>query len=294
MTPWIGLLGLLFGIISPAAGVLFLIPASGKALVNDKKFNQYFFAVWVIISIVFYVIGFVNNIQMINLIFSAGLSVYLLFHFIKKEYDIDFIFMSLLFLNTVYMFIRQLIFAKQIISEYTIAMEDSIMLVSNRFQENSEQYQIFMEMIEISKEFYLKYSPGIWVATMMICLMTGYSFLSKREKNCISLKDYRNHLYIIYTLIVALIFAILTSYKVVSLNYIFALIPLFLFQGLAVINKRIGHWFYKSRALLVIAVLSIILNPYIVLFISVIGLFDNWFDFRSLSQSEETNENNSN
>ena len=292
MTYWIGLLGLLIGLFSPAVGALFVISAAGRYFVENPKQINSFFTCWFIIC---GFLMFIYNIQALDLIFGAGLSCLLFFYMIKKEYGLNLIFMSLLLLNSAFIAIRQLLYSTFIATQYTESVDEVVNMLSNRFQESSEQYLLFLEMVEMSKDFYLKYSPGIWIFTMLLCLMLGYYFLSKKSKELVSLRYYQTHLYVIYSLILALVIAVFSEdYRIYAINYLIALVPLFLMQGLAVLKFKIGKWFENSKILLVIAILSLILNPYIVLFISVIGLFDNWFDFRSLSKPEDLNESNTN
>ncbi len=294
MIPWIGLLGLLIGVISPVASVLYVMLYSGKNLCKENKANLNFLIVWICTSLFIWLLGIINYIQLVNLVFGAGLSVFLVFELLKKDFDFKIISMVILFYNSLFMFIRQLVFADKIFYDYEQSVDEALKILSIRFEENPEQFQLFMDMIEITKDFYLKYSPGIWLGSLILCLMVGLYYFSKKYLKKNILATYQVSIYVIYTFIVALIFAILTESRILAVNYLIALLPLFLFQGLAVVQTKIGHWFIQSKILYVIAVLSLVLNPYLVIFISVIGLFDNWFDFRNLSQLEESHENNSN
>jgi len=287
----LGFLGLFISLFSPAAGVLFLIPATGRIMIENSQFKINFFLSWFAICVVFYFASIIDKVQVANLLFGSGFSLLLLFYMIKKEYGLELIFMSLLGLNTVFIAIRQYLFADYILSQYTESVDATINLFSSRFQEGSEQYQLFLEMIDLSKDFYLNYSPGVWISTMVLCMMFGYYFLTRKTEQLESMRFYQTHLYVIYSMILALVVAMFwEDYKLIAINYIIALIPLFLMQGLAVIKIKIGKWFESSKLLLFIAILSLILNPYIILFITVIGLFDCWFDFRSLSQEEKKEE----
>lgn len=294
MIPWIGLIGLLISIFSPAVGTLFIIPTSGKMLYEKKQANLHFFFIWVTASIITWFLGIINHIQLINIVFGVGLSIFLVFEFLKKKFNIDIIFMILLFYNSLFMLIRQLIFAKTIFADYKRSVDEAIKILSSRFDDNPEQFQLFMDMVEITKEFYLKYSPGIWIGTFLLCLMIAYYFFSKGYFQINILKKYRTNVFVIYTFVIALALTVINPTKIIAINYLIALVPLFFIQGIAIIQKKIGYWFLLSKILLIIAIFSLILNPYLVLFISVIGLFDNWFDFRNLSQLEDSHENNSN
>ena len=295
MPYWIGMLGLFIGLFSPAAGVLFLIPASGKSFMENTRETYRFFIGWFIVCAFLYLINFIDKIQTLNLIAGAGLSCLFLFHLLKRNLGLNQVFMLLLLLNTLFIAFRQFLFFDIIVLQYNQAVEEAVRVVSSRFTENSEQYLIFMEMIEISRMFYMQYSPGIWISTMMLCLMLGYFFLSRKREDMSSIKFYQTHVYVIYSLVVALLIAIFVQqYRVFAINYLVALVPLFLIQGLCVLHAKIGSWLAQSKVLIAVSVLMLILNPYIVLFVSVIGLFDNWFDFRNLSKSEDLNEGHTN
>ena len=294
MLYWIGFVGLLIGLISPAVGVLFMIPAAGKILIEQPRHTYRFFIGWILICVLLNLINFIDIVQTLNLTIGAGLSCLILFHLMKKEYQLNQIFMSLLTVNTFFIIIRQLLFSEIIFYQYSKAADEAVSIMSNRFVYNSEQYLVFMELIEMSKTFYMRYSPGIWVSCMMLCLMLGYYLLSRKRSELSSIKLYQTHNYVIYGLIIALLISIFPDYRVYSINFLIALLPLFLIQGLGVLIVKIGKWFSHSKILLIVAVLSIVINPYLILLISVIGLFDGWFDFRNLSKSEDLHESHSN
>ena len=294
MSYWIGIVGLLIGIFSPAASALFLIPATGKIFMENPQLINKFFISWFAVCCFLLIIQYPDRLQSLNLIIGTGISCFLLFVLIKKNYSLDMIFMCMLLLNSAYIALRQFVFFDYISSQYDQAADEAKQIIGSKLVENSEQYHIFIEMVDIFKNYYINYSPGLWISTMMLCLLVGYFFLSRNKEDMLSISLYQNHLYVTYSLVAALAIAIFTNYKVYAINYLLALVPLYLMQGLGVVNEKIGKWFVNSKVLLVIAIGSLIINPYIVLLISVIGLFDNWFDFRDLSKSEDLNENNSN
>jgi len=269
-----------------------LIPSTGRYIMEDTRFKTNFFLSWILICVVFFLISLIDKVQASNLLIGAGISSLLLFTMLNKEYGLGQIFMSLLGINTMFIALRQYLFSEFIMTQYNDAVEEFVNMLSSRFQEGSEQYHLFLEVVELSKDFYLNYSPGVWIATMMLCLFLGYYFLSRKNAEMESLSNYQTHVLVIYSLIIALIIAIFwEDQRMPSINYLIALIPLFLIQGLGVLKYKIGKWFLHSKFLVFIAVLSLILNPYITLFITLIGLFDNWFDFRNFSKPEEINEN---
>ena len=288
------LIGLLIALISPAMGTLFIVTSLGKHfLENDFKLSQ-FFVGWITICGFLYLTNFIDNITTLNIIVGTGLSSTLLFYMVKKESDLDLTVMLLLLINSIYIALRQLFFYNTISEVYNRSVDEALKLFGNINQENTQQFLAFKEMTDLMREFYLNYNSGIWIATIMLCIMTGYFLFARKNEELYTLKCYQTHVYVIYSLIIALLIALFTKHRLYAVNFVIGVIPLFFMQGLAVINAKIGKWFLNSKVLIAVAILTLVINPYITLFISVIGLFDNWFDFRKITKSEDLNENHSN
>ena len=290
----IALIGFFIALISPGLGGLFLITALGKYFLENQQRTNHFFVGWLVLCGGLYLLNQLDKIQALNVMIGTGLSCFLLFVMIKKEYGLNLIFMILLLLNSAYIALRQLLFYNEINTQYNEAVDEAVKLVSTRFQENSEQYQVFIEITDLMRNFYLQYSPGVWIATIMLCLTIGYFSFARKREELHSLSEYQTDVFVVYSLVIALIVALFTDYKLYAVNYLIALSPLFLMQGIGVVNNKIGKWFLNSKILIAVAILSMIINPYIVLFISALGLFDCWFDFRNLNKPEDLNENHSN
>jgi hypothetical protein len=294
MPYWFGLFGIMIGLISPAIAVLFVVPTSAKTLTIDSQKSIQFFIAWVFICGMFFWLDFTNKVHTLDLIIGAGASCLLLFYLINRKQELGFIFMALFTMNTLYVWLRQLLFSDFMISRYNQSAVEAKMVISSRFPEQSEHYLIFSEMVDLSVKFYSLYSPGVWLSVMMLCLGIGYFLCFRKNEDMPGINDYQTHIYVLYGLVVALVLAIFTRYKVYGINFLIGLAPLYLLQGIGVISVRMGQWFQRYIILRVIGILCLVFNPYIALFISLIGLFDNFFDFRSLHKTEEINEDNSN
>ena len=290
----IGFIGFIISLISPSIGALFIITALGRSFIENQSKVYQFYIGWLLLCGSLYLLNQIDKLTTLNLVIGTGLSCFLLFVMLNKEYGLNLIFMVLLLVNTCFIALRQLFFHAEIALAYNEAVDEAIKLVNTRFQGNSEQAQVFHEMTELMRNFYLQYSPGLWITSLMLCLMIGYFFFSRKRENMQKLMEYQTHTILIYTLIIALCFALFTEYKIYAVNYLLALLPLYLMQGIGVVNDKIGRWFMHSNVLIAVAILSLIINPYIVLFISTIGLFDCWFDFRKINKIEDLNENHTN
>jgi hypothetical protein len=201
--------------------------------------------------------------------------------------------MCLLGINTVYGFLNNIFTKKIFLEKFTLESAEVMKIYAEKIQPNAEQMAFFQEMIEQSKYIYTNFSSGIWIFSIMLSFLIGF-YITTRGNLLYSINKYHVNLYVIYTLIIALIFAIFSKYSIYSWNFIIGVLPLFFMQGIGIITYKFGRYYKKSKLFIFISILCLLINPYIVIFISFIGLFDNWFDFRKFNKLEDINENHSN
>ena len=264
-----------------------MIPTAGKTLLQDAQKTSVFFIAWLVLCILMFSQNFIDHIHTLNLI-SAGISCFLLIYFLRRNLEMNFIFMILLLFNSAYVALRQYLFAGFIENQFNQSITQIMDIVANRYSESSEQYMIFSELMDVSTHFYLSYSPGMWIALMMLCILVGYFITFRQSEDYVPISQYQVHLYVCYVAVLALGICILPGFRLIGINLLLAIMPLFLIQGMAVAHHKMVSWFSHSLLLKIIAIICIIINPYIVLFLSIIGLFDNWLDFRKLYNVEST------
>ena len=95
-------------------------------------------------------------------------------------------------------------------------------------------------------------------------------------------------------MIIALFLIINPGTKVLGINILIPCIALYFIQGLSVVAFYFGRIIKGSKMLLFIGILSLIFNPYLIVFLAFLGFVDNWADIRKLNKTEKTNENNIN
>ena len=213
----------------------------------------------------------------------------MLYKLLKRNFEVDFIMMILFFINSAYIGVRQYLFSEAIANQFSQAVEQVMFIAKDKFPENSEQFLIFSEMMDVSTHFYLSYSPGMWIAFMMLCLLIGYFIVFRKNEDYVPINQFQVHIYVCYITMFALGISLLPGVKLIGVNLLIAIMPLFLIQGMAVANQKMINWFSRSMLLKVMAIICIIINPYVVLFLSIIGLFDNWLDFRKIYKEEKEN-----
>jgi uncharacterized protein YybS (DUF2232 family) len=99
--------------------------------------------------------------------------------------------------------------------------------------------------------------------------------------------------FFIYLLILAMIIFILPNWKTTGINAMVILAPIFLIQGISILDFFWGEFFRRSKLLLFLLIISMVVNIPILILVGLIGLLDIWFDFRKIRIMEDINENHS-
>jgi len=290
---WLGLFGVVIAVLSPGVGLMFSVSASGHSLLADIRKTNLFFTMWVGICVFFYLYDIVGEIEVMNLCLGAGISGYLMFTLMHRNVDSNIIFAVLLFYNCIYMVAQHLFFAEILATQYANATEEAIKIIATRYADNPERVTALTEMIRMSSEYYVIYQMGLWTALMMLCLSIGYFFTFRKLQDVVTIASYQNHVSCSYCLVSALIIAIFTKNQAhtYAINFLIGISPLYLMQGIGVLVGMSIRWFSRVSPLMkFIAVFCLVFNPYIMLFIALIGLFDCWLDFRKLNTEEEEEE----
>jgi len=181
-----------------------------------------------------------------------------------------------------YSFIRNTIFGKiefesfgQILASVAIEMPDS---------------EAMQTMMTDSLDLYSKLSVGIWVAVAMFALYLGALLHSRRSSEKWEHRKVRLPFYLIYVVILALALVVVPNTRYTGFNLALVLVPVFAMQGYSLLHYYLGKFFTRNRFITGLMILVSALNGQILLLISFVGLFDTWFNFRKLNNTEEINE----
>jgi len=79
--------------------------------------------------------------------------------------------------------------------------------------------------------------------------------------------------------------------KTVSLNGLLIVAPLYLIQGVAVLDFFWGKFLARTVILRFFLMIALMLNPYMMIMVTFTGLFDVWFNFRKIYTKEDLDEN---
>jgi len=141
-----------------------------------------------------------------------------------------------------------------------------------------------------SLDLYRKLSIGIWSAVASISIYVGVLLHSHRNSEKWDHRKVRLPFYIIYGVILALVLVAFPNTRYAGFNLALMLVPIYAMQGYSLLHYYLGKFFSRNRFITGMLILVSALNGQILLLISFVGLFDTWFDFRKLNNTEEINE----
>lgn len=228
-------------------------------------------------------------------------SLYLLFYFVflcvfpslvinyffkqKNDYKVDVIVIASLpvFLMSLFIIFFMIEYKNSIIS-YMVQYLD--MIIEN-YKNNVDNFQAnsYLSYISKNKEMiattfvHLMPSISFVYASFITLILRKYYF----RKNQMLEVRYRVNEKLVYLFIIGGFFILSknVTFKFISYNTLIIFAALFFYQGLDIVNYYFNKW--KSGIFLrVIVYLLIFSEPYVMLLISIFGLFDNWFDMTKI------------
>jgi len=233
----------------------------------------------------------IDIIRFTDIIVGIGLASYIFFKLKSMNLDYAKCIIYIFLYSTGYGLFRHLIFGKKLIENIGIAFERSKELIIDSFQNNPDQINIFLELLAKSKIFLENFNVSIWSAGIVIASYLGALILSKRRGSSWKHNRIRLPFFLIYFLIFVLVLVLLPKTKVVGLNGILLVAPLFLIQGISILDFYWGNFFSKSKFLLYLLIFAMALNFPLLILVSLVGLFDIWFNFRKINVTEDLHEN---
>ncbi len=200
---------------------------------------------------------------------------------------------SVFFMNIIYAILRMIIFGKQYAEIIAEVLGKYREFVTQSFQNNDEQLTLALKFTETFQELFTKYYIGIWVFTIVLAIYIGSLLLSKNGSLKLEHKKIQMPFYLIYILIIALAGFLLPNTHTSGINALIMIAPLFLIQGISIIDFYWGNFIKRSKFLLFLLIFSMVFNYFIFILVALLGLTDIWFNFRKIDM-EEIDENNLN
>ena len=285
----IAVVSVIIAMLSPFWGLIFILAFSGKYQENRSLFYLVYFG-FVILLFLFSVL---DVISVMDLLIGVGLSSALYLWSLRRTLNYINALISVFFLNIIYAILRLIIFSKQYAEIIAEVINKYKEFITQSFQNNNEQLTLALKFTETFEEIFTKYYVGIWVFTMVLSIYIGSLLLSKKGSFKLKHKKMRMPFYLIYILIIALAGFLLPNTQTAGINALIIIAPLFLIQGLSILDFYWGDFFKKSKFLLFLLIFSMVFNYFILILVALFGLTDIWFNFRKI-EMEEIDESNLN
>lgn len=269
----------LLAAIAPFAGMIFTIYFGLKY--QDKLYV--FFSVFIITTVILYVGKIYDPIGVLDCVIGIGLISFLF----MKTFTNSFNYLSSLLVSAAaaigYAVMRQLLFLKQLTAIAENAIIEYNKLLAVAFENNPEQLKFFTEASVNIKPLFTDYYIGIWSMIMISAIYIASLIISSRSMIKWQLRKIRIPYNIIYVLIVVLVALLIPNTRKYGLNGLMILAPFFLIEGISILHFHWGDFFQKSKFLAIILIASMVINPYLMILVMLIGLADIWFNFRKIN-----------
>ena len=222
-----------------------------------------------------------------DILIGIGVTSFLYFGWISASKDYLRTIIYLTFINIGYSILKFLMFGKVFVQLAEASFNQFSEYLNTGLQNNPEQLSIGLDVLRQLKEIVMNYYPGIWVFSVVIGIYLGSLLFSKKVTEKWEHKKLQLPFYLIYILILLLIALISEQTRIIGINGLLMIIPFFLFQGISILHFFWGDFFVRSRFLLYLMIISMILNPYLLLLVVLVGMLDIWFNFRKIGNTLE-------
>ena len=180
------------------------------------------------------------------------------------------------------------------LKEYDIPELDLIIVDLYPFEDTVASGASNQDIIEKIRNLINNYFPAVWTSVIIVAIYLGALMVSKRDIRKWNHKIVQLPYFIVYLLLGILFFCIFPSTRIWGYNGLFMIAPVFLIQGISVLDFYWGNYFRKSKFLLFFLIISMILNYFLLLLVALMGVFDIWFNFRKIYILEESDGNHFN
>ena len=273
----IAALSIIISVLSPFAGLIFIIAVGGKY--QEERLNSRFYFALLITILILMVGRVLNLISGLDLGFGILLTSFVFFSIIRQKQNYLRALLLVILINLGYAFFRQVIFGQYISDMIDLGIEQYQELMSVGTSE--ENLALTNQFLEMFREIMKKYYVGIWVMTISLGTYLGALIYSRKALNPWKHKLFRLPFPVVYGLILVLIMILIPQLRVMGINLMLAFVIIFFIQGFSILDFFLGKYFTKSRFLLYLLFAVLILNP-LMLMVGLMGLIDIWFNIRKI------------
>lgn len=140
------------------------------------------------------------------------------------------------------------------------------------------------------QNFMLKYQAAIWGSFQILAVFLGFMLFNKHSFYKRSIRYIKFPYEVVYLMIAALVLTLIPTTRTWGLNALICMSVFYLIQGTAVLSFVWGGYFARVKLMRTLLIIAVIINYPILILIALVGIIDNWFDFRKLNIMEEKHE----
>jgi hypothetical protein len=285
-------LSVLIAAFTPFWGVIFIFTLGAKYQ-QDKHYQQ-FYGLILLLTVILFLLRIIDIISLTDILAGVALTSLLFFRLLAVKFDYFKAIIIVTLLNIIYGIVSYLLFSRQIMENINVISEEYLKILTETIPQNQDSIGFASGLIETMKYIITNFSPGIWVLTVIIAVYVGSLLLSARISNKWMHRHVQLPYTIVYPLILCLAAFLFPNSRIPGLNGLIMMLPLFLIQGLSILDFFWGERLRKAKLILVLLVIAMVFNPYLIIIIAVLGLTDIWFNFRKIRIQEDIDENNLN
>lgn len=282
----VALLAILITLFSPFLGQIYVVGVVGKNLYDKKKLNYYYGIVVFVVSLLV-LLKVVSLVVALNMFMVLLLSPYVFFATFERLSNIEASITTSGVLNIIYGFILNYLVKKNYITEIKSTFDLFRETVASS-DYNAEMRNLMVENINSIQRIFSEYLSVIWAFFMILAIFFGAIILAKTTKEISwDFSKVKWPFQSIYVLIVSMLFVLYPVTFQLGIKFLVIMITIYLIQGISILSFFWKDYFVRSKFLLTILIVAILFNPYLLLLIGFVGLFDIWFNFRKIDIVEE-------
>lgn len=269
--------------ISPFAGMIFTIYFGAKF--QSKIYV--FFSAFIGTAIALQFSKIIEPIMVLDLIFGIGIVSFIFIRSFISSYNYLYSLIKSALIAIIYAITRQILFSETIKQTAEIFVKEYNNFITDNFSGNPEQIEIMRTAVESTKLFLTKYYAGLWSGIIILAIFVASLLISKRSNIKWQIKYIRMPFASVYILIFTLILSLIANAQEYGINGLMIIAPFFLIQGISILTFFWSDFFKQTKILSLILVVFLLINPYLMILITLIGLFDIWFNFRKINNGGE-------
>lgn len=274
---------LLFSLLSPFTGYLFVVSINGSLLYsNGFKKSVPFYLFFIIGIIVVFSAEVITVMEVGDILIGVIAASIIFIELLRRKQD----YVQALFVTSVvqlvYAVIRYFLFGniyKERLETFTTGYKELISEAGG-ISDLAQQDMIFETVVQIMTD----YQPAIWAIAMLLAIYLSAVFISKRILPQWQHEKVRFPYILSYVLIISLGLAIIPETRLVGINGTLMLMTFFLIQGMSILDYLAKKHFKNSRFIMIATIVLLIVNVFFALAVAVVGLFDYWLDIRKLNK----------